>query len=124
MTEQPDLFDTTTLHGSTFRQQERNQMGLKQGGKLRDEGIAIVESNNAEWVAWARTTAMMFCLRHGSVHIDDIREEADLGGYLPDSSNAWGAIFRGGQWEKTGEYRQSRFASNHGHASPVWKIKN
>ena len=93
---------------------------LQQGQRLRDTGVALVTRNNLAWIKWARACMRQMCIATGGVHIDDIRRLADAMGYQPDSSNAWGAIFRERGWRKTGELRPSVRPSNHGHASPVW----
>lgn len=89
--------------------------------RLRDHGIMQTCLANEDFVRWARGYAMVHAGMHGEVHIDDVRRAAMVLDKNPQSSAAWGAIFHGKQWEKTGEYRQSTFVSNHGHASPVWR---
>lgn len=89
--------------------------------RLRDHGIMQTYLANEDFVRWARGYAIRYARMNGDVHIDAIRRAAVSEGYAPQSSSAWGAIFHGKQWEKTGEYRQSTYVSNHGHASPVWR---
>lgn len=90
------------------------------GIDARDRGIERVEASNQEFVAWARQFAIAFARKYGEVHIDDVRRAALDAGMYPKSPGAWGTIFAGKIWRKTGEYRRSTYVSNHGHASPVW----
>jgi hypothetical protein len=99
------------------------QLNLPEGIRQRDAGVKRVTTNNAEWVRWMRKQAKQDAYLLGGVHIDQLRAYAKALDYYPDSPNAWGAIFREKGWRKTGEYRASKVASNHGHVSPVWEWK-
>lgn len=90
--------------------------------KKREEGLHLVETNNKEFVELMRGQARRFCAVNGEVHIDDLRRFALSRGIRPESSNAWGAVFRGKCWAKIGR-RKSTLVTNKGHESPVWAFR-
>lgn len=76
-----------------------------------DAALAGVESNNGDWLRWARVEAQAMSLLRGSVTSDDVREKANLYGLQPDSPHAWGAIFKAPGWRWVGR-EPSRIVSN------------
>jgi len=102
-------------------QARRAYFDVTRGTKRRDEGVRLVETNNAEFIAQMREYARVVCAVAREVHIDALRRFAFAKGIKPKSPNAWGAIFREKGWKQTGEYRASELVSNHGHRSPVWR---
>ena len=112
---QQELFDTPPS-----RQTVNAHFDRKRAAKRRDAGVQLTATNNRRFLARMRQYAKAMALRHGRVHIDDVRKHALELVLKPESSNAWGAIFREQGWRQTGEFRASTFVSNHGHRSPVW----
>lgn len=95
------------------------QLTLEDGLARKVVGLDRVEATHPDFVARLRAAAKAHALRHGTVHIDDIRRMAAALGLRPRHPNAWGAVFRGPGWGKVGE-RASAIPSNHGHVSPLW----
>lgn len=116
MNRQQSLFDNPPS-----QQAVAAHFDVSRGTKARDEGIALTELANQEFVELMRGQARRFCAIRGEVHIDQLRHFALARGVTPKSSNAWGAIFRGKGWKQTGEYRASKLTTNRGHRSPVWR---
>lgn len=83
-------------------------------------GLDRVEATHPDFVPRMRDIAISHSAIYGSVHIDDLRIEADRRGIRPRSPNVWGSIFRGPGWVKVGA-RASAWPSNHGHVSPIWR---
>ena len=88
--------------------------------KRRDEGMQLVATNNRKFLAILRPYAKALAMKNGSVHIDDVRKRALALGIEPESSNAWGSIFREKGWIR-GPEKASELISNHGHRSPAWR---
>ena len=75
-----------------------------------DAALTQVGANNEPWLAWARRWAQGRCTAYG-ITTDDLREQADLMGYQPDSPHAWGAVFKAPGWRCVGR-EPSRYKSN------------
>lgn len=86
----------------------------------REAGLDRITGSHPDFVPQLRALAIARSQQHGSVHIDELRVEAERRGLRPRHPNAWGAIFRGPGWVKIGA-RPSAIPSNHGHVSPVWR---
>ena len=101
MTAQPTLFD---------------------GKALKDAGIKRVAAHNAEWLETARTWACVKCVNGmtGTVAADDMRQI--MGKYEPTHPNAWGAVFKSGEFEPCG-WKASTTPSCHGRMIRVWRLK-
>lgn len=93
---------------------------LTLGECLKRSGQSAVEANNRDWLDLVRAIAVIFCQKNGSVSTDDLREWCDAKGYQPSHRNAWGAIFRGSEWE-TCRYEKSRYEGNHARRITVWR---
>lgn len=93
---------------------------LSLGEVLRDEGVERAAMDNGEWLVWIRREAVRFCARWGQVSSSDLRKIADRHDLQPFSDNAWGAVFRGAQWEAVGWEQNSR-PSAHARHVRVWK---
>jgi hypothetical protein len=92
---------------------------LAEARKQRDEGIRRVAENNAEFLEAARGTARLVANSKGQVTADDVRKGCPV---LPLHPNAWGAVFKGKEWEWTGQYRQSEAVSRHGGMQRIWRL--
>ena len=110
------LFDAPPSRAAVKAHFDRRRAAMR-----RDEGVQLTVTNNRTFLARMRQYAKAMAMRRGSVHIDDVRKHALELGIQPESSSAWGAIFRERGWRQTGEFRASTFVSNHGHRSPVWR---
>jgi hypothetical protein len=100
------------------------------------EGLDRVSQTNQTWVGVLREVAIRKSNENGEVFIDDLRRWANSEGLSASDfcdrcsngtdcdrvhKNAWGAVFRGKDWAFTGEYRKSKYASNHARHCKVWK---
>lgn len=101
-----------------------NQLSLAEqpsGKRLRDKGIAKVEAHNEAVLLCARIFARWKARTNGSVTVDDVRGFLELHNLEFTHPNAYGAIFRGKEWECLG-WQESRIASNHARHIRVWRL--
>lgn len=85
-------------------------------------GLDLVENNNQAFIETMRSKARMLARRDGSVTTDCLRAIARDMGIEPDHPNAWGAIFKGGEWEQIG-FESSVLPSNHGRIIRRWSLR-
>lgn len=85
-------------------------------------GLDLVENNNQVFIGTMRSRARDLARRDGSVTTDDLRGEAIALGIEPEHPNAWGAIFKGREWQAVG-YESSVHPSNHGRVIRRWSLK-
>lgn len=85
---------------------------LELGQKLKEEGQALCESNNAQFVDRMRQAALIMAGQNGSVTVDDLRDYAGRLGIQPKSKAAWGCIFKGPGWKSVGFVRTRRPSSH------------
>ena len=108
---------------------------MNEGQELKEAGIALVESNNTEFIEKMRR----FVVYAASVAIpalgldDDLictdlcRGYAEGKGIKPNSPNAWGAIFKkapdGYIFINTGRRKPSTYPSNHGRQISIFRVE-
>ena len=102
-----------------------NQMSMwaEPDGDPKILGQDSVASHNGDFLDAMRSLAYEVCKRNGVVTSDDLRRGADTMGIAPDHQNAWGAIWRGNKFIKTGKYIASRIPSNHSRMIAEWRLK-
>jgi hypothetical protein len=104
------------------------QLGLFDGERRRDEGIALVSLNSGEWMVRARAVAMEYLAHHAGeiITADPIRNVVQAALGQPHHQNAWGALTRsliGRRFLRpTGRLAKSPRASNHAHANPEYEV--
>ena len=86
----------------------------------RDIGIHRVAENNGAFLEAARETAKRQAHRYGEITCDDVRKVCSIDPLHP---NAWGALFKGKDWEWTGRYRKSALVQGHGNMQRVWRLR-
>ncbi len=91
----------------------------------REEGLALAATNRSELLAIGRTLVKRAALRNYSR--EATADDAALGlsnmGFPANVlGNAAGSLFRGKEWEFTGQWRPSRRVSNHAHQNRVWRL--
>jgi len=91
------------------------------GAKRKKRGLALVELSCAEFLAEMRTEAKKHAARHGYVTTDNLREYATMKKLRPDTPNAWGAIFKGSEWECVGRV-PSRYRTNNARYICQWRM--
>ena len=92
------------------------------GEVLKQVGIKKVTANNKDWLDWIRAKAMQIALTVGAVSADDLRNVAVAHGREPAHPNAWGAVFRGSQWEIVGR-KKSATPSAHSRTINIYRLK-
>jgi hypothetical protein len=107
---------------------------MNEGQELKEAGIALVESNNTDFIREMRSCAVDLyhrCYNYGFLAVetttDDLREFADILGIKPNSPNAWGAIFKkapdGYRFINTGRRKASTYPSNHGRQITIFRVE-
>ncbi len=89
----------------------------------RDRILAYMAEHHATWIDVARRTARHLASRNGAVTADDVREFLYAAEIRPKHYNAWGSVFKGGDFEWTGEFRQSAVPEGKGNLQRVWRLK-
>ena len=95
-------------------------MNLQLGLALRDRGLDAVEHTNETWVEAMRAFAKRHSNSYGEVTADDVRHYTRSIGWMPESPNAFGAIFRNAGWQAI-ERTRSTWPGNHGRSIVVWR---
>lgn len=91
--------------------------------RLKTAGMSMAEASRA-WtdLEHARKTAEYIAIVSGTVTADDVADVLAAEGY-PSLGNAAGSLFKGKQWEFTGEWRKSKRVSSHSRFVRVWRLK-
>ncbi len=87
----------------------------------RDAGIKQVAKNNAHFLEVARNIARSLATAKYEITSDDVRKACPI---EPLHPNAWGAVFKGGNFEWTGKYRRSALVQGHGNMQRVWRLRD
>jgi hypothetical protein len=95
-----------------------SQLDLFEGNRRKEQGLAVVEANNENFVERMRRIAREISAREAYVTADDLRKFDD--DEHPHSPNAWGAIFKGRGWLCLG-FSPSAYILNHGRVIRRWK---
>lgn len=106
--------------------QARLNFDLPEGERLRDEGISLAKEaySRKALVEKAREIAIELANLHWDVTADDVFEEMIKRDLHPELlGNGAGSIFRGDDFEFTGEWRKSKRVSNHARQNRVWRLK-
>jgi len=92
--------------------------------RRKREGMEAAALARAALLAEARRHARIMAVdRLNGITADDVRSSLDMAGYPDTLGAAWGSVFKGGDWEPTGEWRKSEFASNHSRMLRVWRLR-
>lgn len=94
---------------------------LTLGENMKELGQLRVERKYNEWVVEARRFAVRHCAKAGSVSAVEVRDWAKRTGNIPDDPLAYSAVFKGKEWQPTGEYTKSRHAGGHARRVMRWK---
>lgn len=99
---------------------------LAEGRVRRDEGItrAIRPDDRQRWMEEARAVARRIARERGRVTADDVvRWHVERGTDLTARLGpALGGLFRGAEWEWTGQFMQSAQVRNHARLQRVWRL--
>lgn len=100
----------------------KTRINLKKALKERDEGIAKVAGKNGTFISTGRGIARLVYRRKGYVTMDQVRPILERRGLRPTHHNAYGAIFRSGEFKPIG-YTVSKQVQGHGNKVLKWKVK-
>lgn len=102
---------------------EKAEAGARIGQELKEAALVSAEASHASDLNAARMIRDRIAIERGTVTADDVRLVFER----HRGVNAWGpwagALFRGGQYVATGEFKPSVFATNHGAVIRVWRRK-
>ena len=98
-------------------------LDLPEGLRRKERILAYMAERHAGWIDVARRVARSFAKRNGTVTADDVREYLYAVDVRPNHHNAWGAVFKGSEWEWTGGYHRSAAPSRHGNMQRIWRLK-
>lgn len=103
--------------------EEKRLQGSLFGDQFKREALDAHEENHAGNLEAARLIRDRIAIEKGTVTADDVREVFEK----HRGVNAWGpwagSLFRGGEYEPTGEFIPSHYATNHGAVIRVWRRK-
>jgi hypothetical protein len=106
-----------------MRQEQTGLFDAPEAELRKAAGLAQVYRHNETWVSIARRCAESIAREHGTVTADEVRNVLYPLGYIPRHPNAWGAVFKGTQFEWTGEWIKSRIPERHGNNIRVWRLR-
>lgn len=94
-------------------------MKFKETIKTKQQAFNLFESNQRDFLDYARLIAYKICKENGQVTVDDVRKIVSLP-YEIDG-RIFGAVFKGKEWKKVG-YTQTQIRSSHGRPISVFKL--
>lgn len=105
-----------------------NQLPLFDGKRARAakaRGMAKAAAHHNELLEIARDVAESIARSgDGTVNIDEVAVDMIHMGLNPDDlGNAAGSVFKGNQWEFTGERVKSTKVSSHAREIKIWRLK-
>ena len=103
----------------TYKQRLKD---LQEGKKAKERGLDRLEDSQGDFLTTIRAVARRIARQSGKVTSDDLRIWAREHNLAPQHQNAWGAVFRGSEWEQVG-WTKSTVTSNHARSIRVWKLR-
>ena len=96
---------------------------LAEAQRLKEEGMASAAANKHDLLKHARHVAKQIAMLRDSrtVTADDVSRAFAREGVTDSLGNAAGSIFRGKDWEFTGERVNSQRKTNHSREIKVWR---
>ena len=101
---------------------QNDLFSLPEGLRLKEQGMRQAANNDPTTLEYAREIAKMVARINGTVTADDVQLRLDEYGCGP-LGNAAGSLFRGPDWEFTGDWRTSDRISNHARMNRVWRLR-
>lgn len=92
--------------------------GLKEGKRLKKEGMELAAFNRKDWLEYAQAIAEIMASEGEAITIDDVMQQMAN----PPLGNAAGSVFKGKQWRRVG-FKQSARPANHARMVGVWELK-
>jgi hypothetical protein len=90
---------------------------------LKARGIAFAEAGNMTELEAARVIAKTHPRAYEGITADDVNSLREELGRTAPLGNSSGALFRGGDWTPTGEYRNATRITSHARALKVWRLR-
>ena len=91
--------------------------------RRKEDGMELGASNRESQLSLARRVARMQCVINGKTNADEVgRHLHEIYG-IDSLGPAAGSIFKGKEFEFTGEFVQSERKTNHGRLLRVWKLR-
>jgi hypothetical protein len=101
-----------------------NLFSLSQSLANKDAGIAQAAANKASLLKYAKRLAVDLAREKGVITADDVAFELHRKGIsIHALGNAAGALFKGGDWQFTGEFVRSTRSHANGNLLRVWRLK-
>ena len=101
---------------------QNDLFSLPEALRLKERGMKQAADNDPTTLELAREIAKRVARIHGTVTADDVQLRLDEAGFGP-LGNAAGSLFRGKDWEFTGEWRTSDRITNHARCNRVWRLR-
>jgi hypothetical protein len=99
-----------------------NQFNLALAEKEKLYGLDRAEFNDEGFVHSMRHVARELIKQYGRITTDDLRKFAIDHDIAPKSGHAWGAIFKGKEFEVCG-MTKSKLVSNHARMIREWRLR-
>ena len=103
-------------------QPQQEPMPLFDGLAAKAEGMQGAADAKSDLLNKARMLAATHAADHGTVTMDDVATMMEKCG-LPELGPAAGSVFKGSEWEFTGQRVLSTRAKNHARELKVWRLK-
>jgi hypothetical protein len=93
--------------------------------RRKEEGMALARLDKGKTLQVAKELAYIICRCNGTVTTDDIAYRMNsMGLHYSVLGNAAGSIFKGKQWEWTGQCTRSDRVLRHRGVIRVWRLKD
>jgi hypothetical protein len=110
---------------------KETEIGMKQtnlfdgdrADRLKREGMEQAEDNAQSSLKLARMVARQIATRKGVVNADDVGRVLQRDYNLHTLGPAAGSLFRGKEWEFTGNWVKSKRVTNHSRMLREWRLK-
>jgi hypothetical protein len=92
------------------------------GERLKDEGMETARKAAQEPLRYARRLARLHHRARQGITADDVGEALEAHGRDSCLGPAAGSLFRGAEWQWTGQFRKSSRVSNHSRLLRIWRL--
>jgi len=101
---------------------QNNLFDFRAGQRLKKEGMAAAADHYSGNLETAREIARRIARSRGVVTADDVGRILKKYWNIDSLGPAAGSIFKGSEWQWTGEFRKSSRVTNHGRLLRVWRL--
>ena len=96
-----------------------DDFNLEEGLAAKEAILNLLGDVHEDRLEEARAVARAFAMRNGVVNADDVQAETGI-----SLGPAAGSLFRGTEWQFTGQWVPSARVTNHGRMLRVWRLKS